>query len=1033
MRPALRLGVGALAALAAVTLSAAQPARTLDLTMEAGERWWIGVTSESHRMPMGPSSPRFEIDLEGNTAGNQVQPLLLSSTGRYVWSDEPFRLTVDGGKIHVASSRGAIESGRYGTTLREAARQVAAAHFPASGKIPDPLLFTRPQFNTWIELTYNQNQRDVLAYAHAIVDQGFDPGVLMIDEGWFKAYGVWDFDRARFPDPKAMMDELHGLGFKVMLWVCPYIRPDGQDFTVLMHDRSRTVWLKSAKDPAQPAIMQWWDGYSAVVDLTSPAGRDWFTGQLHRLVETYGVDGFKLDGGDAELFAQSAMLNGAVAHDPSAGPNDQTEAFARIGLEFPLNEYRAMWKMGGQPLAERLRDKEHTWEDMRKLVPGILTQGVIGYPFACPDMIGGGEYLSFENLAAVDQELIVRAAEVHALMPMMQFSVAPWRVLSAENLAITRRMAALHTAHADEIVALARESAKTGDPIARPLDYQFPGHGYDAVVDEFLLGPDILVAPVVEKGARTRRLVVPPGRWTGDDGTTVVGPAEVRIDVPLERLPWYRRSGGPQAMAGSPVSQPTDSKRAGLVRQFAELLAIPNVASDTANIRRNAEYIAAQLQSRGVEARLLEGDGPPIVFGELKAPGARRTVAIYAHYDGQPVDPSQWATPPWSPVVRKAPVEANGDIVPLASLPEDVPGDWWIYGRSAGDDKAPIAAILAALDRLKAAGHAPTVNLKFFFEGEEEAGSPHLAASLDRYDGLLATDVWLLCDGPVHQSRRPQVFYGARGTLDLEMTVYGPTRTLHSGHYGNWAPNPAALVSSLLASMRDRDARITIDGYYDDVTPLTEAEKAAIAAMPDVDAQMKRELHLGWTEGAPEPLPMRITHPALNIRGIEVGHVGTRAQNAVPTEARASIDFRLVPDQRLERVKALVEAHIRAQGFDIVHEKPTDEERLAHARLAWLAWGTGYPAARTAMDLPVSKALVGTIEEARRQPVIQAPLLGGSIPMYLFLRRAPVIGLPVANHDDNQHAPNENLRLQNLYDAVDVFAAVMTRLDSHWR
>ncbi len=475
------------------------------------------------------------------------------------------------------------------------------------------------------------------------------------------------------------------------------------------------------------------------------------------------------------------------------------------------------------------------------------------------------------------------------------------------------------------------------------------------------------------------------------------------------------------------------SHQGDIVREFARLLTIPNVASDAASVRRNAEYIAAELAKRAVETQLLENDGPPIVFGELRTPGARRTVAVYAHYDGQPVDETQWTSPPWSPVVRKAPVESGGEVVPLASLGERVPGDWWIYARSAGDDKAPIAAILTALDAMKATGARPTVNLKFFFEGEEEAGSPHLAAALERYDDLLRTDLWLLCDGPVHQSRRPQLFYGARGVLGLEMTVYGPTRTLHSGHYGNWAPNPGALLARLLASMRDEDAGITIAGYDDDVRPLTETERAAIAAMPDVDAQMKQELHLAWTEGAPEPLAMRITRPALNVRGIEVGHVGDRAQNAVPTEARASIDFRLVPDQRVDGVKTLVETHIRAQGFDVTHEKPTDAERLSRARLVRLDWSTGYPAARTSMDLPVSKALVRSVEEARRQPVVQAPLLGGSIPMYLFLRRAPVIGLPVANHDDNQHAADENLRLQNLYDAVDVFAAVMTQLDANWR
>lgn len=521
----------------------ADEARRLEIRVEDGERWWVGVISESHRMPLDRSRAPFEIDLLGNTAGNQVQPLLLSTKGRYVWSEEPFGLAVRDGTIRVVSDFGPFQSGRHGTTLREAALHAGADFFPPSGKIPDPMLFTHPQFNTWIELTYDQNQRDVLAYARAIVANGFPPAVLMIDEGWAEGYGVWDFHRGRFPDPQAMMDELHGMGFKVMLWICPYIQPDGRHFTELLHDERDVVWLRSAKDPRLPAIMRWWDGFSAVTDLTSPRGREWFAGQLRRLVEAYGVDGFKLDGGDAEHYAQASMLTGAVAFDASATPNRHTEAFARVGLDFPLNEYRAGWKMGGQPLAQRLRDKEHSWADLRKLVPGMVNLGLMGYPFSCPDLIGGGEYLSFRNLAVVDQELIVRAAQVHALMPMMQFSVAPWRVLSPENLAICRRMAALHTERGPEILSFARDSARSGEPIVRSLDYAYPGQGYGEVLDQFLLGPDILVAPVVEKGARTRRLLVPPGRWKGDDGTVVVGPASLEVLAPLERLPWYRRAG----------------------------------------------------------------------------------------------------------------------------------------------------------------------------------------------------------------------------------------------------------------------------------------------------------------------------------------------------------------------------------------------------------------------------------------------------------------------------------------------------------
>ena len=203
----------------------ADEARSLEIAVEDGERWWVGVISESHRMPLHRSSGPLEIDLLGNTAGNQVQPLLLSTKGRYVWSEEPFRLAFRDGTFRLASDLGPLQSGRHGTTLREAVLHAGASFFPPSGKTPDPMLFTHPQFNTWIELTYDQNQKDVLAYARAIVANGFPPAVLMIDEGWAEAYGVWDFHRGRFPDPKAMVAELHRMGFKVMVWICPFVSP----------------------------------------------------------------------------------------------------------------------------------------------------------------------------------------------------------------------------------------------------------------------------------------------------------------------------------------------------------------------------------------------------------------------------------------------------------------------------------------------------------------------------------------------------------------------------------------------------------------------------------------------------------------------------------------------------------------------------------------------------------------------------------------------------------------------------------------
>lgn len=473
-----------------------------------------------------------------------------------------------------------------------------------------------------------------------------------------------------------------------------------------------------------------------------------------------------------------------------------------------------------------------------------------------------------------------------------------------------------------------------------------------------------------------------------------------------------------------------------IVGNFAELLKLPNVASDTANIRANASFIASELEKRGFQTRQLSASGsPPAVYGEIQSPGARHTVLWYAHYDGQPVDKSQWTSDPWSPVLRDAPIEAGGKTVSFDSLHPPLNPEWRLYARASGDDKAPIQALLTALDALQAAKMPVAVNLKVLFEGEEEAGSPHLETIFRDNASLLKGDVWILSDGPVHQTRRMQLYFGARGTTDLEMTVYGPARVLHSGHYGNWAPNPAALLVDLLAHMRDANAHILIPGYYDDVRPMSSPEREALAQIPDVDAQLKQELALGWTESNGATLPASIAQPALNIRGIEAGHVGDKAQNAISTVAKASIDFRLVPDQTVEKVKARVEQFIANQGFYIVHQEPDLETRRQHAKVIKLSWGTGgYKSSRTSMSDPAVQPVIAAIEQSLGHAVIKMPLLGGSVPMYLFtdLLKTPVLGVPIANHDDNQHAANENLRLQNLWDGIEIFAGILTQAEKNW-
>jgi acetylornithine deacetylase/succinyl-diaminopimelate desuccinylase-like protein len=469
-----------------------------------------------------------------------------------------------------------------------------------------------------------------------------------------------------------------------------------------------------------------------------------------------------------------------------------------------------------------------------------------------------------------------------------------------------------------------------------------------------------------------------------------------------------------------------------IVRGLADLLALPNVASDAAAIGRNAERILALLESRGARGRLLDGQGgPPVVFAELDAPGARHTVVVYAHYDGQPVDPAKWASPPWTPVLRTRALDQGGKELALAALPAGpLDPEWRLYGRSASDDKGTIVAVLAALDALQAAGIPRSVRLKFFFEGEEEAGSPHVAAVLAANRALLDASGWLFGDGPVHQTRRPQLFFGARGVTGLEITAYGPVRPLHSGHYGNWAPNPAVQLAHVIASLRDPDGRIAVAGYSDDVRPLSAAESAALDEVPAVDEALRAEFGLAATEAGGAALVRRIMLPALNVRGLQSGAVGERAANAIPAEAQASIDFRLVPDQTPAGIRAKVEAHLKAQGFTLVGHAPTLAERRATPRLLRLQWDAGYPPARTPLDAPFARAVTAALEEALGAPVVKMPMLGGSIPMSLFAQATgrPIVGLPIANHDNNQHAADENLRLQNLWDGIDAYAALFAGL-----
>ena len=470
-----------------------------------------------------------------------------------------------------------------------------------------------------------------------------------------------------------------------------------------------------------------------------------------------------------------------------------------------------------------------------------------------------------------------------------------------------------------------------------------------------------------------------------------------------------------------------------MLKEYFSLLSLPNHALDKVNIDKNALFIESMLKKRGIKTQLLESNtkgSPKAVYGEVIVPGATQTIIFYAHYDGQPVSPEKWnpAIKPYQPVLLDKSIEQSGKAIAFPANGKPFDPEWRISCRSSSDDKAGVMTIINAYDALVKSGIKLNNSIKFFFEGEEEIGSLHLGEILERHKDLLKADLWLIGDGPVHQSGLPMIDFGVRGDVNVDLTVYGPKRPLHSGHYGNWAPNPCLLMSKLLASMKDDDGKVIIKGYYDDVIPFTETEKNAFNAIPSVDVQMKKELGINKPEGGGKTLFETFEWPSLNINGIRCADAGDHASNVITTESSATLDLRQVLGTDYLKQVELVRQHVIEQGFLLLDRDPTDEERLMHPKIATLKIVKGgYNAQRTPLDLPISQQVIKAVRSATNEQLILEPTSGGSLPLYLFEKHlnAKVINLCLVNHDNNQHSENENVRLQNLWDSIAQLAAIM--------
>ncbi len=503
---------------------------SFDVKILENEYWWGGGVNAGHLMPFDKNTTiRFSLTSHAGGGPDQYSSLLLSSKGRYIYSEKPFTVNINSGVISFEGEDFTLND--ENDTLRGAYLSAINKYFPFSKKMPDELFFGAVQYNTWIELGTEQTSKGILKYAKNILKNGLEPGILMIDGGWQEDYGFFDFNRRKIPNPKMLIDKLHDLGFKVMLWVSPIVSSAGTQFKML-----RDKGYLCVDENKNVAVRQWWSGYSAVLDLTNPDARDWFNSQLDFLVHTYGVDGFKFDAGDAYFYKDTDLTY------EKGSAREHTSFFNEVGVKYSFNEFRAAYNFGGREIVSRLHDKGHSWDSngLNTLIPHTIVQGLLGYVYCCPDMVGGGAISGDNGLGEIDEELFIRWTQANALLSMMQMSISPWRVLSKKSWEIVKKYILLHSQFGETFKKLAKQALKTSEPIVRSLCYQYPDGNFETVNDEFLLGDDILVAPVIQKGQTSRVVKFPEGKWQDEDGNIYEG-GEYVVSAPLDKLPWFKR------------------------------------------------------------------------------------------------------------------------------------------------------------------------------------------------------------------------------------------------------------------------------------------------------------------------------------------------------------------------------------------------------------------------------------------------------------------------------------------------------------
>ena len=463
------------------------------------------------------------------------------------------------------------------------------------------------------------------------------------------------------------------------------------------------------------------------------------------------------------------------------------------------------------------------------------------------------------------------------------------------------------------------------------------------------------------------------------------------------------------------------------IAELRDFIKIPNDALDHADINRNLTWLTKKFTERGFNSSILPTDGESLFFAALPMEDSKPTVLFYMHFDGQSVDPSKWNQPDPYEVVLKSFEKGSWKTQPFDSLDRDINYDWRLFGRSTSDDKGPIVMFLNAIDLLKKNNIRIPFNIKVILDGEEEKSSKHLPKAVKTYRELLESDFLVITDGPVHASNKPTVVYGCRGVTTLSLTTYGPIKPQHSGHYGNYAPNPGFQLARLLASMKDATGKVLIPGYYNGIA-LDEPTMAILNSVPDDPVSINGHLAIKTPEKVGAFYQESLQFPSLNIRGMGSGWIGEKARTIVPATATAELDLRLVPESDGNTLKNLVKTHIENQGFHIFEEVPSKEERMKYDNPITVMEGPVTDAFRTDLNNPYGDFLVNTMKKTFEEEVVQIRIMGGTVPIAPFINelKIPAFIVPMVNPDNNQHSPDENLKIGQIAYGIKAFYGILS-------